>query len=131
MLGMVELVDDVRLGTAELAGEFQQLVCLQIQVPEYQHLRGEERIPDFAERRVEVARLPPEGPEGGQPHPCIASSCFMRAHASGGSESSPAASASRNSSLRCRMCRADCCPPTITKWSWWPFSQAMNTTPVL
>jgi len=52
-----------------------------------------------------------------QPQPWTASRCFMRAQASGGSASNPAASASRNSSARCNRLRADCWPPTMTKWS--------------
>ena len=55
----------------------------------------------------------------------------IRATAISGSRSSPALSARRNSSAKCRMDRALCWPPTMTKWSWCPFSQAMNTTPVL
>src|SRR6185503_18548210 len=98
----------------------------------HQHLGSEEGVPDFGEvRRDALGFCAEPGAERLQPHPCKARSCFMRAQASGGSASSPAASARRNSSLKCCTWRADCCPPTITKWSWWPLSHAMNTTPVL
>lgn len=49
--------------------------------------------------------------------PCRASSVRIRVIAKSGSRSTPARSASRNSSAKCSMERADCCPPTITKWS--------------
>ena len=53
--------------------------------------------------------------------PCTASTARTRRAASSGSRNSPARSASRTSSARCTSERALCWPPTITKWSWWPF----------
>src|SRR5688500_730428 len=132
MLGMVELVDDVRLGPAELPGEAQEPGRAEALAPENQHLGGEECIPYRAAVRSDLVAFHAEAvAELPQAHPCTASSCRMRAQASGGSASRPEASARRNSSLRWRMWRADCWPPTITKWSWWPLSHAMNTTPVV
>jgi len=63
--------------------------------------------------------------------PFSASSARMRWVAWSGSARAPAASARRNSSHRWGSERALCCPPTRVKWSWWPLSQAMKTTPVL
>ena len=45
--------------------------------------------------------------------------------------SRPARSARRKTSAKCSSERALCCPPTIVKCDWWPFSQARKTTPVL
>src|SRR3954466_7916159 len=45
MLGMVELIDDVRLWFAELAGKAQKFTRGKALVAENQNLRGEERIP--------------------------------------------------------------------------------------
>src|SRR5690606_16858520 len=73
----------------------------------------------------------PVGARRGQRHPCSASSSRMRRQASSGSASRPAASASRKSSAKWSTFLADCWPPTMTKCSWWPFSHAMKTTPVL
>ena len=112
---MVELVDDVRLGFAELARELEELRRLQLQISEHQDLPGKERIPDLPEIGADRVSLQPETAELRQPHPCTARSCFMRAQASGGSDSSPATSASLNSSQKCNRWRADCWPPTITK----------------
>src|SRR2546425_8787802 len=115
MLRMMELVDDVRLGTAELAREFQILGGTQPLAAEDEDLAGEERVPDLDEGRVDAVRFEPEAAQLSQLHPCIPSSCFMRAHASGGSVSRPAASARRKSSAKCSTLRADCWPPSITK----------------
>src|SRR3546814_11575049 len=47
--------------------------------------------------------------------PCTAITAFMRAAARSGSLSRPAASASRNSSARCRADRVLCWPPTLDR----------------
>src|SRR2546428_3513175 len=119
VLGMVELVDDVRLGPAELARELEELRRLQPQISEHQDLPGKERIPDFPEIRADRVSLQPETAEFRQPHPCTARSCFMRAQASGGAGSSPAASASPNSPQKSSRWRAACWPPPITKRALW------------
>ena len=136
VLGMVELVDHVGLGLAELAREREESRGRELLTPENQDLGSEKRVPDLAEVRIDLVGFRAERCRASliasaQLIPFVASNCFMRAQASGGSASSPAASASRKSSARCSTLRADCWPPTITKWSWWPFSHAMNTTPVL
>src|SRR4051794_41637040 len=115
---MVELVNHMRFRMAELSRERQELAGAELEAAEHQDLPGEECVPDIAERRGDVVGLQAERAERSQPHPWISSSCFMRAHASGGSASSPAESASRKSSAKCSTCRADCWPPTMTKWLW-------------
>src|SRR5256886_6412602 len=112
---MVELVDDVRLGHAEPARELEELRRLQLQISEHQDLPGKERIPDFPEIRADRVSLQPETAELRQPHPCTARSCFMRAQASGGSDSSPAAAAGPNNSPKSSRGRAHRWPPTLTK----------------
>src|SRR5260221_8361300 len=49
VLGMVELVDDVRLGTAELPRELEESAGAEFLMAEDKDLRGEESVPDFAE----------------------------------------------------------------------------------
>src|SRR3984957_4261902 len=71
------------------------------------------------------------GGRGHQAMPFVVSRARMRATARSGSRSRPALSARRNNSAKWLMERADCWPPSMVKWFWWPFSQAMNTTPVL
>src|SRR2546426_7265443 len=112
VLGMVELVDDVRLGPAELARELEELRRLQLQISEHQDLPGKERIPDFPEIWVDRVGLQPEAAEFRQPHPCTARSCFMRAQASGGADSSPAAAARPKSPPKSSRRRGDRWPPT-------------------
>src|SRR5205807_9110008 len=136
VFGVVELVDDVRLGRRQAPRELEKPARGQILRTNHQHLAFEERafniFKQVRPREIDPSRLDAEPvAELGQLHPCSASSCFMREQASGGSDSSPAASASLNSSQKCSRWRADCWPPTITKWRWWPLSQAMKTTPVL
>src|SRR3989454_2784338 len=117
---MVELVDDVRLGPAELARELEELRRLQLQISEHQDLPGKERIPDFPEIGADRVGLQPETAEFGQPHPCTARSCFMRAQASGGGARPPAAAGRRQSSEKCRRGRAGCSSPAITTKTRWP-----------
>src|SRR2546426_8054622 len=124
---MVELVDDVRLGPAELARELEELRRLQLQISEHQDLPGKERIPDFPEIRADRVGLQPETAEFRQPHPCTARSCFMRAQASGGADSNPAAAGGLKNPQKSSRGGADCGPPAITKGSSWPFSPALNT----
>src|SRR5262249_39678542 len=50
MLAMMELIDDVRLRTAELPREAEELTGAQALAADDQHLRGEERVPDLAKR---------------------------------------------------------------------------------
>src|SRR5262249_12676027 len=119
------------LGPAELLRESEEAGGREFLIAQNQHLGGEECVPDLPEIRADVVRFRAKCAELSQLHPRVARSCFIRAHARGGSDNRPAASAKRKSSLKCRMFRADSWPPTMTKWSWWPFSQAMNTTPVL
>src|SRR4051812_48920726 len=128
---MVELVNHMRFRMAELSRERQELAGAEFEPAEHQDLPGEESVPDLADRGFDVVGLERERAERSQAHPCISSNWFMRVQASGGSVSRPAASARRKSSLKCSRWRADCWPPTMTKWLWWPFSHAMNTTPVL
>src|SRR5256885_10801011 len=97
VLGMMELVDDVRLGPAEPARELEELRRLQLQISEHQDLPGKERIPDFPEIRADRVSLQPETAELRQAHPCTARSCFMRAQASGGDDSNAAGPASPQS----------------------------------
>src|SRR2546426_5121291 len=108
---MVELVDDVRLGPAEPARQLEELRRLQLQISEHQDLPGKERIPDFPEIGADRVGLQPETAEFGQPHPCTARSCFMRAQASGGADSRPAGAAGLNSSPESSRGRAACSPP--------------------
>src|SRR5439155_9193371 len=68
VLGMMELVDHVRLGPAELARELEELHRLQPQVSEHQDLPGKERIPDFPEIGADRVSLQPETAEFPQPH---------------------------------------------------------------
>src|SRR6185503_3049880 len=51
MRGLVELIDDVRLRLAEPTRKAQKLRGAKALAAENQNLRGEERIPDFAEVR--------------------------------------------------------------------------------
>src|SRR2546426_9017928 len=124
VLGMVELVDHVRLGPAELARELEELRRLQLQISEDQDLPGKERIPDFPEIRADRVSLQPETAELRQAHPCTARSCFMRAQASGGADSRPATSASPDSSPKSSRGRAHRWPPPLTKSARWPLSHA-------
>src|SRR5258708_19612541 len=114
---MVELVDDVRLGRSQAPREIEKPARCQILRANHQHLPFEEGASDFFESvgpgEVDPSRLDAEPvAELGQLHPCSASSCFMREQASGGSDSSPAASASLNSSQKCFMVSASPRPPT-------------------
>ena len=73
------------------------------------------------------ARAPPS-----MPRRASASSARMRAQPPAPGRAAarprrPAGTARRDAGCE----RALCWPPTMVKWSWWPFSQAMNTTPVL
>jgi len=52
VLGMVELIDDVRLGRPEAARECEKLGGGEVLSPQHQHLRCEERLFDRAERRL-------------------------------------------------------------------------------
>ena len=101
MLGMVELVDDVGLRASELPCEVQEVGCSELLRAKHQYLSPTKSVPDFAEVRLDDIGFGAERSELSQLHPCTASSCFIRAHANGGSASRPAASASLNSSARC------------------------------
>src|SRR5256885_17113680 len=111
VLWMVELVDHVRLGPAELARELEKLCRFQLQISEHQDLPGKERIPDFPEIWADRVSLQPEAAEFRQPHPCTARSCFMRAQASGGAATSPPAPAGRKTPQKRRPGRARPGPP--------------------
>src|SRR3989440_4732122 len=63
--------------------------------------------------------------------PAMASTGRIRSAARSGSSSSPAQSASRNSSARCSTERPVSAAPIIRKCRWWPFRYARNTIPVL
>ena len=63
MLGMMELVDDMRLGVAELPCEGEELARRQPLAAHDQHLRGEERVPDLAERPRDAVRFHAEAAE--------------------------------------------------------------------
>ena len=72
--------------------------------------RGVDRQPAVIGREVAQARLPhPSTPRA-------ASTVRIRWTANSGSRSRPAASASRNSSARCKVERALSWPPTMVKW---------------
>ena len=51
MLGMVELIDHVGLGAADLPSEFEKLLRLQPLSAQHQHLSAIERLLDFGEQR--------------------------------------------------------------------------------
>src|SRR5690349_18873763 len=80
---------------------------------------------------VEMHDLEQSGLPSGHARPWTANSLVMRVAASSGSCSTRAWSARRNSSARWTSERALSWPPTMTKWSCSPLSQARNTTPVL
>ena len=54
MLGMVELVDDVGFGLAELSGKSHEPLRGKLLSPEHQHLGGEKGIPHFPEIRAHL-----------------------------------------------------------------------------
>src|SRR5256885_16860169 len=128
---MMELVDDVRLGPAELARELEELRRLQLQISEHQDLPGKEGIPDFPEIWADRVRLQPEAAEFRQPHPCTARSCFMRAQASGGSDSSPAAAAGPHKPQKSSRGGAHRWAPALQKWSPGPCCPPHSNTPLL
>src|SRR5439155_889378 len=92
-------------------------------------------VDDLLERRslggdlVEAESGDRRGPRHSSP--ASASTRRIRSTARSWSTSSPAASASWNSSARCGTERQLSAPPSMRKCGWWPFRYARNTTPVL
>ena len=130
VLGMVELIDDVRLRLAELPGEREKA-------------RRREPLPrntSTCEAKNAFHTLPKSGSivSASAPNKAASSTASVHRqkllHARAGERRVHEKARSIRQAEefeRCWMLRADCWPPTMTKWSWWPFSHAMNTTPVL